>query len=162
MWAWTGIAYHWLFFLPINKAALVLGGLFVVQGALLMYFTVMRGRLEFGESTGLTAWLGWALVIYATCIYPPRRGVGGHRYPEMPMFGITPCPVTIFTFGVLLLATAPVPRWLFVIPILWSLVGGSAAFLLAVPQDWMLLISGIAVAPVLLLQRRRVRTTVPA
>src|SRR5260370_12258317 len=34
----------------------------------------------------------------------------------MPMFGVTPCPVTIFTFGLLLLTVCPVPRWLFVIP----------------------------------------------
>jgi len=59
------------------------------------------------------------------------------------MFGITPCPVTIFTLGLLLLA-APMPRGLLAIPFLWSLVGGSAAFLLGVPQDWVLLIAGIA------------------
>jgi uncharacterized protein DUF6064 len=46
----------------------------------------------------------------------------GHRYPEMPMFGVTPCPVTIFTFGLLLLTVRPVPRSLFVIPFVWSAV----------------------------------------
>jgi hypothetical protein len=60
------------------------------------------------------------------------------------MFGITPCPVTIFTLGLLLLAR-PMYWWLLVIPVLWSLVGGSAAFLLRVPQDWVLLVSGVAV-----------------
>jgi hypothetical protein len=34
---------------------------------------------------------------------------------------------------------------LLVIPVLWSLVGGSAAFLLQVPQDWILLASGLSV-----------------
>jgi hypothetical protein len=67
----------------------------------------------------------------------------------MPMFGITPCPVTIFTFGVFLLAAAPVSRRLFVIPVIWSLIGGSAAFLLQVPQDWLLLFSGLSVVPLL-------------
>jgi hypothetical protein len=60
------------------------------------------------------------------------------------MFGITPCPVTIFTLGMLLLAR-PMYWWLLAIPVLWSLVGGSAAFLLGVPQDWVLLLSGVAV-----------------
>lgn len=63
----------------------------------------------------------------------------------MPMFGITPCPVTIFTFGLFLLTTQPIPRRLLVIPVIWSVIGGSAAFLLAIPQDWPLLVSGFTV-----------------
>jgi hypothetical protein len=42
----------------------------------------------------------------------------------------------------MLLLAHPV-RWLtLAIPVLWSLLGGSAAFLLDVPQDWFLLFSG--------------------
>jgi hypothetical protein len=55
--------------------------------------------------------------------------------------------VTLFTFGVLLVAQGPVPRLLLIIPLLWALVGGSAAFLLAVPQDWPLLLSAALVVP---------------
>ena len=33
----------------------------------------------------------------------------GQRYPAVPMFGITPCPLTIFTCGLLLLARRGVP-----------------------------------------------------
>jgi hypothetical protein len=72
----------------------------------------------------------------------------------MPMFGITPCPLTIFTFGMLMLTNAPVPRRLLVIPVAWSLIGGSAAFLLDVPQDWLLLFSGLAAVPIVLAGRR--------
>jgi hypothetical protein len=50
--------------------------------------------------------------------------------------------VTLFTFGLLLLTVSPVPRWLLVIPVAWSVIGGTAAFLLQVPQDWILLFSG--------------------
>ena len=76
------------------------------------------------------------------------------RAGELPMFGVTPCPVTIFTFGMLLLTRQPVPRLLLAIPGLWSLVGGSAAMLLRVPQDWLLLVSG-AIAVALLIRRDR-------
>jgi Family of unknown function (DUF6064) len=65
------------------------------------------------------------------------------------MFGITPCPVTIFTFGVFLLSHRRVPLWLLVIPFVWSIIGGSAAALLKVPQDWVLLLSGVATLVVL-------------
>jgi len=142
MWAWTGIAYQWTYFSTINKAALAFGTLFVIQAAAFLYFGVLRDRLRFGGAGGPLAWLGWALVGYAAIVYP-LVGLGlGHPLVEIPMFGVTPCPVTIFTFGLLLLTSSPISRWVFVIPFLWSLTGGSAAFLLGVPQDWLLLISG--------------------
>jgi hypothetical protein len=60
--------------------------------------------------------------------------------------------VTIFTFGMLLLTTSAVPRWLLVIPVIWSLIGGSAAILLHVPQDWLLLLSGLIAVPLIVVR----------
>jgi hypothetical protein len=154
MWVWTGCAYHWLYFSSINKAALVFGVLFVLQGVILLIASVLRDRLEFGVPAGPTAWLGWAFVLYAAALYPLIGTWTGHHYPGMPMFGITPCPVTIFTFGLLLLTTAPVSRWILLIPFVWSLIGGSAALLLNVPQDWLLLLSGFITIPVLVVRDR--------
>jgi hypothetical protein len=145
MWAWTGIAYHWTYFSAINKAAFGFGALFVVQAAVFLYLGVLRDRLRFGAASGPLAWLGWALVGYAAVLYPLIGLALGHPIAELPMFGVTPCPVTIFTFGLLLLASSPVPRAIFAVPLLWSLIGGSAAFLLGVPQDWLLLASGASV-----------------
>jgi hypothetical protein len=146
MWVWTGVAYHALFFAPINGAAHAFAALFVVQGLLFAHAALLRSDLCFCRGHGLRAWLGWALIVYSALIYP-SIGATGHGYPAMPMFGITPCPVTLFSFGLLLLAQPPVPRRLLGIPFLWALVGGSAAFLLAVPQDWPLLASGLLVVP---------------
>ena len=42
MWFWNGIAYHLLFFSPINKAAYGFGVLFVVQGLLFVWTGVFR------------------------------------------------------------------------------------------------------------------------
>jgi hypothetical protein len=146
MWVWTGVAYHALFFAPINKAAHAFAALFVVQGLLFAHAALLRSELRFTRGHGLHAWLGWLLIAYSALIYP-LIGVAGHGYPAMPMFGVTPCPVTLFSLGVLLLAQRPVPRRLLVIPLVWALVGGSAAFLLAVPQDWLLIASGLLVVP---------------
>jgi hypothetical protein len=41
-----------------------------------------------------------------------------------------------------------------VIPFLWSLIGGSAAILLDVPQDWVLLGCGVVAVPLILLRDR--------
>jgi len=155
MWLWTGIGYHWMFFADINKAAWVFGALFVAQGVLLLFMTVVRDRIRFAPSNNLSSKVGWVFVAYALVIYPLIGLTTGSVYPGMPMFGITPCPVTIFTFGLLLLASSAVPWWVLVIPFIWSLIGGSAAVLLQVPQDWFLLVSGIVAVPMILRGRRR-------
>ena len=66
-----------------------------------------------------------------------------HPYPETPLFGVAPCPTTIFTLGLLLLASHPRPMLLAAVPILWAAIGGSAAVLINVPQDWGLLVAGL-------------------
>ena len=147
MWVWTGIAYHWLHFIEINRAALIFGALFVAQGALLAYVGVVRNHLRFDLGSGLAASVGMAFLAYALIFYPLLGILTGHAYPEMPVFGVTPCPVTIFTFGLFLLAGPTLTRWLLAIPLIWSLIGGSAAFLLGVPQNSLLLVSGVIAVP---------------
>lgn len=148
MWAWTGIVYHGIFFSRINAAAMAFGGLFALQ-AVLLVVAGARGQLRFSEMrTGAWAAVGWVLVAYAAVIYPLAGFAAGMTYPGMPVFGITPCPVVLFTFGVLLLARA-VPWWLVPIPAAWALIGGSAAALLGVPQDWPLLASVVCAWPLL-------------
>ena len=154
MWAWTGIGYHLTSFTAINKMAYGFGALFVVQAAAFVYAGVYQGRMVFNFNAGPAGWTGLAFVFYAAALYPLLGLAMGHSTSELPMFGVTPCPVTIFTFGMLLLTGQPIPRLLLVIPFIWSLVGGSAAILLRVPQDWLLLASGV-VAVVLLIRRDR-------
>ena len=154
VWPAQVVAYHGLFFARINPAALAFGALFVVQGVLFLIAGVVKHRLVFAHSAGFASAVGWALVVYAGVLYPLLGQWSGHVYPAQPTFGITPCPVTLFSFGVLLLTSAPVPRWLLIIPLAWSLVGGSAAFALGVPQDWPLLFSGLTI---LLRTQRRVQ-----
>ena len=143
MWGWTGIVYHGHYFASINRAAPVFAALFVLQAALFLYSAAIRERVHFRVSHGARAWVGWSLIGYAMVLYPLIGLGSGHSLAAVPMFGITPCPVTIFTLGLLLLAR-PMAWWLLAIPFVWSLVGGSAAFLLGVPQDWVLLLAGVA------------------
>jgi hypothetical protein len=141
MWLWTGIGYHWMHFAAINPAALLFGAVFVIQGLMFLH-AAWSGQLGFGWTRGVRGTTGLVFIVYAGALYPLVSLLLGHTYPDLPMFGVTPCPVTIFTFGCLLLTWKPVPWWMLVSPVLWSLVGGSAAFLLGVPQDWALLVSG--------------------
>jgi hypothetical protein len=50
----------------------------------------------------------------------------------------------ILTVGFLLCANLRVARWIAVIPLLWTVVGGSAAFLLEIRADLVLALSGVA------------------
>lgn len=140
MWIWTGVVYQIGFFSRINALALAFGALFALEGVLLLE-AALRGRLAFGSTKGWRRTAGWALLVYTLLIYPLLGLVSGRNYFDLPAFGVTPCPVTLTTIGVLLLATPPLPRRLYVIPAAWTLVGGSAALLLGMPQDWALLLA---------------------
>ena len=156
MWLWTGIAYHMLFFAPINAAAQAFGIFFIVQGLLFATSGVMPQRLRYSFDGSPAAWAGIAFISYAAILYPAIGWLTGHTWPDVPVFGMTPCPVTIFTLGMLLIAEPPVPRRLLVIPFLWSLIGGSAAFLLGVAQDWPLLFSGLIAVALIEFRRRNI------
>jgi hypothetical protein len=142
-WAWSAIAYHAAFFTRINPAAWLFAVLFLVQAALFVWLGLIKGNLSFNSSR--TAWTlaGWFLMLYAL-LYPAITVVEHGSVVRVPTFGL-PCPTTIFTAGVLLLAPSP-RRSLTIVPIIWSAIGGSAAFLLGVSADYALPVAGAALA----------------
>ncbi|MFM9883806.1 MAG: DUF6064 family protein [Burkholderiales bacterium] len=142
LWAWMGIAYHMLFFSGITPAAWLFGTLFLVQAALLGWVGLANLQLRFGWPGPLRGAIATVLVVYALLIYPALNVWLGHGLMGGPTFGL-PCPTTIFTIGMLGMVVAPFPRLVWVIPILWSGIGGSAAWLLAVPQDLGLIAAGM-------------------
>lgn len=149
-WLWTGIGYHILFFAPINPAAYGFGALFVVQGLLFLWFGIHRRRLDFGAPDGPSAIVGGVAIVYAMLVYPIIGYLLGHGYPRAPLFGVAPCPTTIFTIGLLCLVGYPMPWSLWIIPLLWSLIGGTAAWLLGVPEDLGLWIAGLTAVVLML------------
>lgn len=156
MWVWTGIAYHMAFFSRINKAAWIFGSLFVLEGLLIIREGwSSREGLPFRWQGGLYSVFGALSVLYAMAVYPLLGFLSGHVYPRSPMFGVTPCPVTIFTFGIFLFSERKVPPALLAIPLLWSLLGGSAAWALGVPEDYGLLAAGIFGSVLILFANRR-------
>ena len=134
LWVWTGIAYHWLLFSTINPVARMFAVLFVAE-ALLLLAAARSQKNVFVAYCGPASVAGWLTIAYATVIYPIINTLLGHPYPASPSFGVTPCPTVIFTFGMLLLSKQRVHWMLFVPPVVWSAIGGSAAFLLGVLPD---------------------------
>lgn len=142
MWVWTGIFYHMSYFSVINTAAWGFGALFMIGAAVFAWAGRSHVNLQTAAWDGWTSALGWAFIAYAMIAYPLIGLALGHGYMDLPQFGVTPCPVTLFTFGSLLLLRGSLPWSVLAAPVLWSLIGGSAAILLGVLQDWLLLLSG--------------------
>ncbi len=140
LWLWTGIVYHLIFFTTISPPAYLFGTLFILQGLLFLYEGVARNRLSFRASRRFDGILGAVLIAYALVIYPLIGYALGRIFPSTPTFG-TPCPTTIFTFGLLLWADRKISLSLLIIPILWSIVGTSAALNFGVKEDFGLLIA---------------------
>jgi len=142
-WAWSALAYHVAFFTRINPAAWLFAALFLGQAVLFFRVGVVQRRLSFAPWGHPWAPLAWGLIAYSFA-YPLINVINHLSLLRIPTFGL-PCPTTIFTVGVLMLAT---PRsWkLSVVPVIWSAIGGSAAFLLGVHADVALPVAGIALA----------------
>lgn len=156
-WSVMAVAYHWLQFSAINKAAIAFGMLFALQALVFLIDGVIRARMRFDPDAGFRVWLAGVLIFYGFVVYPLIGLFVTHPYPQTPLFGVAPCPTTIFTLGFLILVRHPNARMLAGIPVLWSVIGGSAAFLLDVPQDLGLLVAAIfwAIAAILPRQRKR-------
>jgi hypothetical protein len=150
MWLWMGVAYHAAFFSAINPGAWLFAAVFVAGAAVFAWVGVARHGLRFSPRAPWAP-MGWALLALALLLYPAAGYFSGQRYPELPTFGL-PCPTTIFTLALLQFAQSP-PRRVFVVPLAWAAVGGSAAFVLGVPQDLMLPVAGFACAARLLPKR---------
>lgn len=136
MWLVNGAAYHWSFVSGINPLARGFGIVFVIQALLLVGAPFVRTSFRIAAQRDARTVAGLGLVAFAALVYPALGWLAGHAYPAAPVFGVAPCPTTIFTIGLLLLGTWKVARWLLVIPALWAAIGGSAAVLLDVPQDF--------------------------
>jgi hypothetical protein len=143
LWAWVGAVYHLAFFLPINPAAAFFGVVFLAGAALFAWEGVVKGRLAFCFPRNPRGALALGLAAYALALYPMLGLASGREASEVASFGL-PCPTTIFTVGLLGLAKPPVPRALFIAPLLWSVIGMQAAWLLGVYEDFALLVAALA------------------
>jgi hypothetical protein len=124
---------------------------------LFLWLGVFKPQIRFSWATSPRHLIAGALGVYAL-VYPFLSLLFGHHYPRTPTFGV-PCPTTLFTVALLLTVDPPLPRSVAIIPVIWSLVGGSAAVLLSMTPDYILFVAGMlvalyALAPHVLVQSR--------
>jgi hypothetical protein len=155
MWGWVGTVYHGLYFSQINPIAWIFAAAFLAQAALFGIAAV--GSFRFSPRSRVHAAAGGLLIAYAMIAYPLIGVLAGESYPRLPLFGVTPCPLLIFTFGMMLWADH-VWWWFWIVPLIWTVIGGSAAVLLLVPQDWALPLSAVLTMAILGSTRQSKRT----
>ena len=95
------------------------------------------------------------MIAYSLVLYPLLGYSIGHIFPRSQTFGV-PCPTTIFTFAMLLWQREPVPFYVVAIPLLWSLIGFTAAFYFGIIEDIGLLLAALLTTAILLVRRHSV------
>lgn len=139
LWFWVAVVYHLAFFWRINPAAPFFVLISLAAAEAFLWFGFFRPSLCFRSGMDARKIAGVFVVLFALAGYPIFGALLGHHYPAAPTFGL-PCPTTIFTFGVLLMAARPLPWLVLVAPMVWAAIGAAAAFSLGVTQDIALLV----------------------
>jgi hypothetical protein len=152
LWLWTGIVFYFFYFGKLYPPAYVVGVLIIVQG-LFFLSSAFKPRISFAYPGGGYGIIGLIFVGYAMVGYPLFGALIGHIYPQSPPFGLAPCPLTIFTFGLFLLTVKKIPRLFLIIPFIWS-IGGISPVSVGILEDIGLIISGVLGTVLLLLRDR--------
>lgn len=146
IWVWNGLMYQIMYFASINKAAYLFGVFFMLQGMIFLWYGVIKEEIEYSSGEKLYQIVGNLFVVYAAVFYPLIGSLLGHGYPRIPLLGVAPCPTTIFTLGLILLAKDTVPLRVLWIPFFWALVGFNASWALGIREDIGLLVAGLVSA----------------
>jgi hypothetical protein len=126
--------------------------LFILEAGFLLSAAV-ENELDFKFTPTPYSILGLIFVVYGLIGHPLVGMLLGHRYPELVLSPLMPCPLNIWWVGMLLLTSKAVPRYTIIIPFIWGLVGIMWA-VFGVAED----IGGVVIcllAPALLLIRDR-------
>lgn len=161
LWAWCGAVFFITFMAPTMPVAFVFGAAFLLQAALFAVaaWTEAGRTVELkGDARGLT---GAALIAYALMVYPLIATALGQHFPAQPTFG-APCPLTIFSFGLMVMVAGRTPIHLLVIPVLWTLMAYVPVFRWGIYEDIMLPVAGVVGVALILTRNARVARVEPA
>ena len=122
-WLWVGLIFNLAYFSPLYPIAYLFVPLFVIQAGFLVRLGVFKGTLSFIVKADIHGLLGALLVLYSMTGYPVIEVLLGRGYPSSLPFGLVPCPLTVFTLGILLWSKEKPSWYVFAIPVLYSLSG---------------------------------------
>jgi hypothetical protein len=159
LWIWSGIVFFIIYYGPMDAEFLglvipgvwYLGGiLFLIQGVLFFILGVVKSSLSFRLGSDWLSGVGALMIVYAMVIYPVIGFLTGYSYPRYPVFGIAPCPLTIFSIGLFQWSDIKMPIAIVLIPFIWALMGIMPVLALNVWADIGELLSAIIGFPLIL------------
>ena len=152
LWLWIGIVFGILVFGPfptvmagieLPGAWYLFGSMFAIHGIILLYFGVIKDTTSYSWKPGSRHFIGLFIIVFGLVIYPFVGVLTGRVFPEYPVFGIAPCPVTLFTIGLLLWSDKKPSLPLVAIPIFWALMGIVPVLFYGVYADIVTILAGI-------------------
>ncbi len=121
-WLWIGIVFCILYWAKTFNLALIFGIILIIQGLLFSYVFIKK-NISFSYSGNYLSIIGIVLIFYAMIGYQLIGLFRGPIYPHLFAFGLVPCPTMIFTLGLLLWTDKKIPKYIIIIPALFSLMG---------------------------------------
>jgi hypothetical protein len=143
LWLWSGLVTIILFFGTVSSQYYFWGTLWIIQGVVFVYYGLLKPGFQFRSNKDLSTYLGFLLILYALIVYPIIGTLSGHKFPGGPIFGVAPCPVCIFTFGIFMMTRKRIPVYIFVFPLIWSILGIYAAIRMNVFADIGMAFAGV-------------------
>jgi len=144
-WLWIGIIFNFIYFSRLYPLANVFAILFVIEGIILAVAGVFKKDLSFTFKVDIYGVTGGLIIFYSLIGYPAIEYLQGRGYPQLLSFGLVPCPTAIFTLGLLLWSERKLPKYILIIPFLYSL-SGIIPILLGIVEDIGLVIAGLSAA----------------
>lgn len=132
LWLWIGLVFGILVFGPVPTVMAgieypgiwyLFGGIFVIHGIILLCFGVIKDTVSYTWKPDSRHYIGLLLILYGLVFYPLVGILTGRVFLEYPIFGIAPCPVSIFTLGLLLWSDARPSLPIMTIPLFWGFMG---------------------------------------
>jgi hypothetical protein len=133
-WLWVGAVFHLQHFAAFNFMAPLFGWAFLLQGLLLGWWGVVRGRAVGGWPGGWRGWLAGLAVAFALVGYPVVDLLTGPG-DGVRLAGLAPGPTALLSLGLLAGARGRGRLLLSVIPLLSVAAAGFQGWVLGLPSD---------------------------
>jgi len=144
--AYLSLTFVWFVLMfPFEGVFKIAFGLVHIVIAILFFIDIFTAKIEFKfpETSGKRYFMLF-LIFSAFALYPLIEYMSGHLYPKMLLFGVAPCPTTIFSLALLIGAVPKVGKMIFILLIFPAIFNGlSTPIMLGVWADLLLLIAGI-------------------
>jgi hypothetical protein len=140
--AWNGI----VFFLIFGKElpGTFLGAPLFIIIPVLFAVDIFTKKTEFKLPNA--RWHKYSTIFWVLCafLYPLIGLPLGHRYPRSCMFGVFPCPTTVFALALLVAAIPKVDKKVYILLLIWAIPSVGKCFgVLDLYEDCVLFVAGV-------------------